>query len=600
MEKPQRKDYLFVGYLINPSKDLVTASECKFEDLDVNAILSILKRNKVPLVSFDKEQREAYPEFFKAHQFEAQHETEHALFTNLRNEWAKVREEFLKTGIESMLIKSVGSFPYKSSNLDVLIKQSKREQAESLLKGMGYIQLHNVEEPYKTLFRKFAGRKSTSVIHLHNKVAWINPFHDEELLWAHYRNSSRDDLVDIPSPEDSILILTAHWFYEDKEIKLSDIMKISACLKEDDLDWDYMTAVAEKMGWLNGLYFGLLVQSYVEKGLYGESLIQNNQLKKMKAALPRWMCVYLNKKVFPREISLPFRLPKIFGKFLHFIKTIKDKTTTPSKKLLEMYIVVRASLFVTLFYKWKVNIRYQPPMLISISGVDGSGKSTYAENLYETLNFCELKTRFVWSRVGSSGFLKPFSRMAKIFHSLKRGKPISKHSENFEESEARRKDLFGKSPVFRILGLFTLLLEMLGQYSFKVALPLFFKKVVICDRYIYDTLVDITTRYGVNLNSREGKLFARILTVLTPKPDIAYLLLISPEDACSRKEVNAKESHLIKDQIGLYQDIASMFSLRQINANNNTCITTINDKMINEILASYYNKWPESKYHIVF
>ncbi|MFX0136468.1 MAG: hypothetical protein ACFFDN_22700, partial [Candidatus Hodarchaeota archaeon] len=166
MEKFQIKDYLFASYLANHFRNSISSSICAYENIDVNAILSLLKRNKVPLFFIDKALFESYPSFFHTTEFKAQYDKEQTEFENLRNEWAKVREEFGKNKIESMLIKSVGYFPHKSSNLDVLIKQNKRELAESILINMGYIHLHNVEEPYKTLFRKFAGGKSISVIHL--------------------------------------------------------------------------------------------------------------------------------------------------------------------------------------------------------------------------------------------------------------------------------------------------------------------------------------------------------------------------------------------------------------------------------------------------
>ena len=592
MRKPNLNDFIFTGYLIDPSRMPETFSAGGYENIDVELILSILKGNKVPLVYLNKELFETYPQFFNSSEFNAEYEKENATCQLQRSEWAKVREAFLKNSIESMLIKSVGSFPYKSSNVDVLIRECDRKPAEIILKDMGYIQLHNVEEPYKTLFRMFAGGEPTSVIHLHNKVAWMNPFHEEELLWARYRHWSEDYLINTPSREDSILILTAHWFYEDKEIKLSDIQNICACLMKGELDWEYMIAVAGKRGWLDGFYFGLLVQSFVEKKLYGKSLIESDQLEEMKLALPMWMRTYFKNKVYSQKIELPFKLQKIFGKSLHFVKTLKDNTTTPAKKIYEMIVVAHGSLFVVLFEKLKVNIRYQPAMLIAVSGVDGSGKSTYAAILADILDLCELRKRIVWSRVGSSNFLKPFSKMASIFYYLKTGKGFKKKFDNFEESETRRKVLFGKSSVPKLVGVHLLLLEMLWQYFFKVTLPLLRKKVVICDRYIYDTLVDVTTRYGIDPNDNEGKLFRKILTTITPKPDLSYVLFIPHEEAINRENVDLAERQLVKLQVKTYRDIARDFNLLKIYTHDKTRITDISDEMIYEILTKYYEKWP--------
>ena len=584
--------YLLISKLIDPSKNGSLLSHIQFEKSDIYAILSIIAQNKVPLATLDEEVCETYSPLFSDSKFKAQYQSEYFRFETQRNEWGRVKGEFLRAGIESILIKSVGAFPYESSNLDVLIRQSKREKAESILKELGYIQLHNVEEPFKTLFRTFTDGKANLAVHLHNKVAWINPFHDEDLLWARYQRSAIDDLVDIPSPEDSILILTAHWFYEDKKIKLSDIMKISSCVKKGDLDWDYMKSVAEKKGWLDGFYFGSLLESFIEKKLLGESPIDEFRLENMKAGLPGWMRAYFNKKVRTTEIALPFKLPKIFGKVLHFSKTLKDKTTSPSRKLYELYKVAHGGLFALLFYKFQVNIRHQRPMLISISGVDGSGKSTYAKTLYDILTLCELRTKLVWSRVGSSSFLKPFSRTAKILYRWRKGKRISK-SEHFEDSEARRKDLFKKSCVLRILGLSMLLSEVVCQYLFKVTLPLLLRKVVVCDRYIYDTLVDMATRYELSTNSLEGRLFNKILTALIRKPDVAYVLDVSLENICSRRDVNFDDIFLIRERIDLYKKISLMYNLQQIN--NDQTLNKIRDEMIHEILSKYYEKWEAVK-----
>jgi thymidylate kinase len=595
-KKPTLNDYVLAGHLSANSPQTVYVPALNFHDMDPEVILSILKTNKVPLVNLDGKLAETYPEFYASAAFKEQYAIEYSECKQLKTEWVRVRNEFAKFGIESMLIKSVGFFPYRSSNLDVLIKQSKRQRAESILIEMGYIQLHNVAEPYKTLFRTFKGGKSTSVIHLHNKVAWINPFHDERLLWKRYRSSAKEALLDIPSSADSILILTAHWFYENKELNLSDIVNIAACLKEeDDPDWEYLRAVAAKMGWLNGLYFGLLVQSHVEKKLLGRSSISDDQLQMMRAALPLWMRTYLDKIIHARPITLPFRLPKIYGKFLHIDKTLKDHTITPARKICESAKVAYASAVVVLLYRFGLNIRYQPAMLISISGVDGSGKSTCARQLYDILDFCQIRTRIVWSRVGSSNFLKPFSKIVRIFYHLGKGKKISKTFENFAESEARRKELFGKVPGFKTVGALVLLLEMLWRYSSKVALPLLFKKVVICDRYICDTLVDTKTRYAIHPHTKEGRLFKKLLTYLTPKADIAYLLDISFAETCRRGNVDVRQSRLIADQIRSYREFAGVFNLHQIHTGNDTSIADIGDKMVHETLTRYYGSWPAGK-----
>jgi thymidylate kinase len=594
-QKPTLNDYVLAGQLCAPDAGTVADAAIDCRDVDPEVILSILRTNKVPLVNLDRGRADVYPEFFSSAAFKAQYALEYEQCRQLKREWVRVRNEFVKAGIESMLIKSVGFFPYRSSNLDVLIQQDKRQRAQSILSALGYIQLHNVAEPYKTLFRTFKGGKSTSVIHLHDKVAWINPFHDERLLWERFRSSAAEALVDIPSPADSILILTAHWFYENKELNLSDIVNIAACLKEDDPDWEYLRAVAVKMGWLKGLYFGLLVQSHVEKKLLGRSSIADDQLQQMRAALPLWMRTYLDKRIHPRPITLPFRFPKIYGKFLHIDKTLRDRTIAPARKIQESARVAYASMVVVLLYRFGLNIRRQPAMLISISGVDGSGKSTCARQLQDILDFCQLRTAVVWSRVGSSGFLKPFSKIMRFCYRLVKRKKIANEFENFAESQARRRDLFGRAPGFKTVGALALLVEMLWLYAFKVALPLLFKKIVICDRYVYDTLVDVKTRYAIHPHTREGRLFKKLLTSLTPRADIAYLLDIAFEESCRRQNVDVRQAGLIRDQIRSYREVAGLFQLHQIDTGDGTSVTDIGDKMAHETLTRYYGSWPAGK-----
>jgi hypothetical protein len=82
-----------------------------------------------------------------------------------------------------------------------------------------------------------------------------------------------------------------------------------------------------------------------------------------------------------------------------------------------------------------------------------------------------------------------------------------------------------------------------------------------------------------------------ILTALTPKPDIAYVLFISFEEACEREKCDLRERNLFESQIESYREIAKVYNLKQINTDKTTRIADINDKMIYEIFTNYYKIW---------
>ena len=92
------------------------------------------------------------------------------------------------------------SFHYLSSNLDILVPEGCARIGRRILTDMGYVELLNVEEPRKLLFRRFAGDGSSFAFHLHEVVGWGVPFLDNGPVWSRARHPADDPDILIPGP----------------------------------------------------------------------------------------------------------------------------------------------------------------------------------------------------------------------------------------------------------------------------------------------------------------------------------------------------------------------------------------------------------------
>ncbi|HEX6502668.1 MAG TPA: thymidylate kinase [Terriglobales bacterium] len=161
------------------------------------------------------------------------------------------------------------------------------------------------------------------------------------------------------------------------------------------------------------------------------------------------------------------------------------------------------------------------PIVVSFSGIDGAGKSTQIERLDNSLRLSGLSVqRFAfWDNVV---FLPQFR--AGVSHKLLRGelgvgapgKPVRRNDKN-----ARKWYLtLARSPFY--------LLDVLNLRRVVANARRSNADVVIFDRYIYDQLANVSGNLA-------GRLYARALLALAPRPDIAYLLDADPEAALARK-----------------------------------------------------------------
>jgi thymidylate kinase len=163
------------------------------------------------------------------------------------------------------------------------------------------------------------------------------------------------------------------------------------------------------------------------------------------------------------------------------------------------------------------------PLLISFSGVDGSGKSTQIDNLRAALHSAGLTTRLFafWDNV-VVGVKYRESFVHKVYKSERGvgapGKPVNR----------RDKNMRGWHLTFARHFLYLLdainLRRVLARERRKSQAD-----VLILDRYIFDELSNL------NLKNQLSRTFVKMVQRLVPQPDIAYLLDADPDAAYARK-----------------------------------------------------------------
>jgi thymidylate kinase len=162
-------------------------------------------------------------------------------------------------------------------------------------------------------------------------------------------------------------------------------------------------------------------------------------------------------------------------------------------------------------------------MLITVSGLDGAGKSTLVASLQREL---ESRSRRV-TVLHQNDHVGIFAWTRALRDRLRGWAPPADAPPRLEPRHTRLgrlRDGIVWSPVLRAALYPVDLLLFLG---YRAWIELVRGRVLLMDRYFYDTLVDLATR------GHRHRAFP--LLPLTPTPDLALLLDVAPEDAFDRK-----------------------------------------------------------------
>jgi thymidylate kinase len=161
------------------------------------------------------------------------------------------------------------------------------------------------------------------------------------------------------------------------------------------------------------------------------------------------------------------------------------------------------------------------PLLISFSGLDGSGKSTQIENLRRALERLGYRTRTLafWDDI-VVGTRWRESFVHKVYRSEKGvgapGKPVERRDKNV------------RKPYLTVARHLLYLLDAV-HLAWCIAQNQGSADAIIVDRYIYDELANLP------LANRLTRCFVRFVAAIVPRPDVAYILDADVEAARARK-----------------------------------------------------------------
>ncbi|MFH1314237.1 MAG: hypothetical protein ABIJ00_13560 [Candidatus Eisenbacteria bacterium] len=218
--------------------------------------------------------------------------------------------------------------------------------------------------------------------------------------------------------------------------------------------------------------------------------------------------------------------------------------------------------------------------LVVFMGLDGSGKTTQAELLSRWLTAQGTPAEVVWMR-GESYLTLPILKIGKALlrapRETKRGDGVHAGGD-YDKYVSSKQSLFKNRllrTIWRTLTVIDLYLSARVAFS-KLARS---TRVIVLDRYVYDTFIDIDSAFGGD-GTELDRLLTSPLLRLFPQPEKVILIEISPEEAMQRKD-DIPSIQYLRERHGLYDRVAEAVGAVRIDGTES--IEQVNSRLTREI-----------------
>lgn len=190
-----------------------------------------------------------------------------------------------------------------------------------------------------------------------------------------------------------------------------------------------------------------------------------------------------------------------------------------------------------------------PYKFINVVGIDGSGKTTLCKGLLPHIP----PAKYVHA-YHEPLFLKPIKKIAQFI--FMRG--TDEFSDYTSYRDRKSVASYSHKMLTQLYGA-VWLLDYILQALWQVALPLILKRNIIVDRYVYDTVVNVSLT--THLSFEHMCIWIDLILKILPNPD-SIMLVDVPEDIAFERKNDIQSVKYLKERRLLYLRVADRYGFK--------------------------------------